>query len=111
MKQVIGVMPLFDEDKDSLWMLPGYFNDVGVKRSFDPMMPRISPALCALEILKTFEIAHFFFEKMACCLRSASVGAEQTSTGCLAPHVFRGLKVMAFSCKHEKHDLLTLASF
>ncbi len=28
MRPVIGVMPLVDEDKDSLWMLPGYLNGV-----------------------------------------------------------------------------------
>ena len=24
MKPLVGVMPLWDEEKDSLWMLPGY---------------------------------------------------------------------------------------
>ncbi len=28
MRPIIGVMPLVDEDKDSLWMLPGYLNGV-----------------------------------------------------------------------------------
>ena len=26
-KPVIGVMPLWDDEKDSIWMLPGYFAD------------------------------------------------------------------------------------
>lgn len=28
MKPVIGVIPLFDEDKDSIWMLPGYMDGI-----------------------------------------------------------------------------------
>ncbi|MCR5785425.1 MAG: gamma-glutamyl-gamma-aminobutyrate hydrolase family protein [Eubacterium sp.] len=28
MKPVIGVMPLWDEEKESLWMLPGYMNGI-----------------------------------------------------------------------------------
>ena len=26
MKPVIGIMPLWDDDKDSIWMLPGYMD-------------------------------------------------------------------------------------
>ena len=28
MKPIIGVMPLWDEEKDSLWMLPGYMDGI-----------------------------------------------------------------------------------
>ena len=28
MKRIIGVMPLWDEEKDSLWMLPGYLDGI-----------------------------------------------------------------------------------
>ena len=46
------------------------------------------------------------------CLRSASVGAKRTSTGCSAPHVWRVPSSKALSCKHERlFDLLTLASY
>lgn len=31
MKPVIGVMPLWDEEKESIWMLPGYLN--GIRRA------------------------------------------------------------------------------
>ena len=27
-KPVIGVMPLWDDEKDSIWMLPGYFDGI-----------------------------------------------------------------------------------
>ena len=28
MKPIIGVMPLWDDEKDSMWMLPGYLNGI-----------------------------------------------------------------------------------
>ena len=28
MKPIIGVLPLFDEKKDSYWMLPGYMKGI-----------------------------------------------------------------------------------
>ena len=28
MKPIIGVMPLWDDDKDSIWMLPGYLDGI-----------------------------------------------------------------------------------
>lgn len=28
MKPIIGVLPLWDDEKESLWMLPGYFNGI-----------------------------------------------------------------------------------
>ena len=28
MKPIIGVMPLWDEEKDSIWMLPGYMDGI-----------------------------------------------------------------------------------
>ena len=30
-KPIIGVMPLWDDDKESMWMLPGYFD--GIKQA------------------------------------------------------------------------------
>ena len=28
MKRIVGVMPLWDDEKDSIWMLPGYMDGV-----------------------------------------------------------------------------------
>ena len=28
MKPIIGVMPLWDDEKDSIWMLPGYLDGI-----------------------------------------------------------------------------------
>ena len=39
MKPVVGVMPLWDDDKDSLWMLPGYLE--GLEEA--GMLPLILP--------------------------------------------------------------------
>ena len=30
MKPVIGIIPLFDEEKDSIWMVPGYMDGIDV---------------------------------------------------------------------------------
>ena len=35
MKPVIGIIPLFDEEKDSIWMVPGYMNPPGRRSSHD----------------------------------------------------------------------------
>ena len=58
---------------------------------FDLMIPTDFFAFHALEILKTFEIRSF-----------------STKNGYFL--MFCGSQSHAFSCKHEKHDLLTLVS-
>ena len=39
MRPVIGVMPLVDEDKESLWMLPGYFDGIMEAGGIPIMLP------------------------------------------------------------------------
>lgn len=39
MRPVIGVMPLVDEDKESLWMLPGYFGGIMEAGGIPIMLP------------------------------------------------------------------------
>ncbi len=39
MKPVIGIVPLVDETKDSLWMLPGYMNGVSEAGGIPIMLP------------------------------------------------------------------------
>ena len=39
MRPVIGVMPLYDESKDSLWMLPGYFEGIIEAGGIPIMLP------------------------------------------------------------------------
>ena len=36
-KPVIGVMPLWDDEKDSIWMLPGYFDGI-IREGGIPLM-------------------------------------------------------------------------
>ena len=42
MKPVIGIIPLYDEDKDSIWMVPGYME--GIRRAGG--IPMILPLVC-----------------------------------------------------------------
>lgn len=42
MKPVIGIIPLYDEDKDSIWMVPGYME--GIRRVGG--IPMILPLVC-----------------------------------------------------------------
>lgn len=39
MKRVIGLIPLVDEDRDSLWMLPGYMDGVKAAGGLPVMLP------------------------------------------------------------------------
>lgn len=39
MKPVIGVIPLFDEDKDSIWMLPGYMDGIRFAGGLPVILP------------------------------------------------------------------------
>ncbi len=39
-KPIIGVMPLYDEDKESIWMLPGYFDGIKAAGGIPLMLPR-----------------------------------------------------------------------
>ena len=38
-KPIIGVMPLWDDEKDSIWMLPGYFDGINQARAIPIMLP------------------------------------------------------------------------
>ncbi len=39
MKPIIGIMPLVDEDRDSLWMLPGYMDGISEAGGLPIMLP------------------------------------------------------------------------
>ena len=41
-KSIIGVMPLCDDEKDSLWMLPGYFEGITQAGGIPIMLPLTS---------------------------------------------------------------------
>ena len=43
-KPIIGVMPLWDDEKDSLWMLPGYFDGLTQAGGIPIMLPLTSDA-------------------------------------------------------------------
>jgi len=53
MKQpVIGVMPLWDETKDSYWMLPGYFEAVQQAGGLPLMLPLTTDPAQALQLME-----------------------------------------------------------
>lgn len=39
MKPVIGVIPLFDDEKDSIWMVPGYMEGIGLAGGLPIILP------------------------------------------------------------------------
>lgn len=39
MKPIVGVMPLWDEEKESLWMLPGYMKGIEEVGAVPVMLP------------------------------------------------------------------------
>ena len=41
MKPMIGIVPLADETKDSLWMLPGYMDGITEAGGIPVMLPLI----------------------------------------------------------------------
>lgn len=49
-KPIIGVMPLWDDEKDSLWMLPGYFDGI-IQAGGLPVMLPLTDAAVDLEQL------------------------------------------------------------
>ena len=38
-KPVIGVIPLYDDEKESMWMLPGYFDGISASGAIPVMLP------------------------------------------------------------------------
>lgn len=44
MKPIIGVLPLWDDDKESLWMLPGYFEGIQRAGGIPIMLPLVMDA-------------------------------------------------------------------
>ena len=51
MKPIIGIIPLVDEEKDSLWMLPGYMNGISEVGGIPIMLPLTSDADDIKELL------------------------------------------------------------
>ncbi len=51
MKPIIGIIPLFDEEKDSLWMLPGYMDGITEAGGIPIMLPLTSDAGTIRELL------------------------------------------------------------
>ncbi len=52
-KPIIGLMPLWDEQKQSLWMLPGYADGILAAGGIPVMLPLTSDASVLLQLAKT----------------------------------------------------------
>lgn len=44
MKKVIGIMPLYDEERKSYWMLPGYMKMLEAEKGIPMMLPLTTDA-------------------------------------------------------------------
>ena len=59
MKKIIGLIPLYDDEKESYWMLPGYMKALEACGALPIMLPlTISPAMCSTrpDIMRTSPI-------------------------------------------------------
>ena len=54
-KPIIGVMSLVDEEKDSLWMLPGYFDGIIEAGGIPVMLPLIEDMESVKQIANSFD--------------------------------------------------------
>lgn len=55
MKPVIAVTALYDDEKESLWMLPGYFDGITRAGGIPVMLPLHAEQEDAAELLRTFD--------------------------------------------------------
>lgn len=54
-KPLIGVLPLYDEEKESYWMLPGYMKGIEDAGGIPIMLPLTSDADTILTLAQTFD--------------------------------------------------------
>ncbi|CAM4392730.1 gamma-glutamyl-gamma-aminobutyrate hydrolase family protein [Paenibacillus alkaliterrae] len=54
-KPIIGVLPLYDKEKESYWMLPGYMKGIEDAGGIPIMLPLTSDAEIILKIANTFD--------------------------------------------------------
>ncbi len=55
MKPIIGVMPLWDEDRKSLWMLPGYMEGIEAAGGIPVMLPLTDDEETLSQIINKFD--------------------------------------------------------
>ena len=54
-KPLIGVLPLYDKEKDSYWMLPGYMKGIEDAGGIPVMLPLTSDIEVILTLANTFD--------------------------------------------------------
>lgn len=45
-RKVIGIMPLYDDEKESYWMLPGYMKMLEAENAIPMMLPLTANEVC-----------------------------------------------------------------
>ena len=55
MKAIIGIIPLVDETKESLWMLPGYMDGISEAGGIPVMFPLTSDKQVIEQLLDTIQ--------------------------------------------------------
>ena len=60
-KAIVGVMPLWDESKKSIWMLPGYFDGITKAGGIPIMLPITSDEAELEQLSLTIKVLHMMF--------------------------------------------------
>ena len=58
-KPIIGIIPLYDKEKDSYWMLPGYMKGIEEAGGIGVMLPLTSNKDNIVQIIENFD-AHLW---------------------------------------------------
>jgi len=54
-KPIIGVVPLYDKEKDSFWMLPGYMHGIAAAGGIAVMLPMTDSAVMVQQLSDQFD--------------------------------------------------------
>ena len=61
MKPIIGILPLFDEKKDSYWMLPGYMKGIMNAEGIPVMLPFIENTEDIKQLSENFDVFFIYW--------------------------------------------------
>lgn len=101
MKPVIGVIPLFDEDKDSIWMVPGYMEGIRTAGGLPVILPLKAEKE---EVLQVCDMCDGFLFTGGHDVDPALYGAEK-SDKCGLPNHDRDIlekRVFAYALEKDK---------
>ncbi len=99
-KKIIAVVPLWDDEKESIWMLPGYMNGIKEAGAIPVILPLSSSAE---DVLKVFEMCDGLLMTGGQDV-SPSLYKEQSRMNCGAPCAERDLLESALYAKALEQD-------